>query len=221
MKLSTATLNVLKNFATINQGLVVNKDAPVYTKTVSNSLLAKCSFEDLKETFAIYDISGYLQTLSLFDDPDIKFNDNNMTISDGIQSVKRHYSSIDVIDYPEDDQITTIEGMTKDSKVDFVMSGEQLSKILKASAVMKFDTLTLVSTGEINQTIKAKLSDSSNCTADTFELDLGLCETQINVKLFVENIKVLPASYDITVLDNLVMFNNDALNLTYWLANAE
>jgi len=111
--------------------------------------------------------------------------------------------------------------MTKDSKVDFVMSGEQLSKILKASAVMKFDTLTLVSTGEINQTIKAKLSDSSNCTADTFELDLGLCETQINVKLFVENIKVLPASYDITVLDNLVMFNNDALNLTYWLANAE
>jgi len=218
MKLTTATLNVLKNFATINQGIVVNKDQPVYTKTVSNSLLAKVSFDDLNENFALYDISGYLQTLSLFDDPDIKFNDNNMTISDGIQSVKRHYSSIDVIDYPEAEQIKKIESMTENAITDFVLSGEQLSKILKASAVMKFDTLTLESTGE---TIKAKLSDSSNCTADTFELDLGLCERAFEVKLFVENIKVLPVSYNISVLDNLVCFNNETLKLSYWLANAE
>lgn len=218
MKLSNSTLNILKNFALINQGIVVNKDKPVYTKTVSNSLLARCQFEDLNETFALYDISGYLSTLSLFESPDIKFNDNNMTISDGTMSVKRHYSSIDVIDYPEDDQITAIEGMTENVITDFVLSGEQLSKITKASAIMKFDTLSFISNGS---DVKATLSDSTNCTADTFELDLGMCEREFEVKLFVENLKCLPASYEMSILDNLVMFYNDTLKLTYWLANAE
>lgn len=218
MKLSNATLNILKNFALINQGIVFNQNKPVYTKTVSNSLLARVQLEDLNETFALYDISGYLQTLSLFESPDIKFNNKNMTISDGVMSVKKHYSSIDVIDYPEDDQISGIENITKNAIVDFVLSGEQLAKITKASAIMKFDTLSFVSNGE---TIKAKLSDSSNCTADTFELDLGMCERAFEVKLFVDNLKCLPASYSISVLDSLVMFHNDTLKLTYWLANAQ
>jgi len=218
MKLTSATLNVLKNFATINQGIVVNKDKPVYTKTVSNTLLAKCVFSDLNETFAMYDISTYLQTLSLFDDPDIQFNDDNMLISDGIQKTIRHYSSIDVVDYPEDEQIESIESLTKDSITDFVLSGEQLSKILKASAVMRFDTLEFTSNGK---TIEVKLSDSSNCTADTYEMDLGLCEREFEVKLFVDNVKVLPASYNVSVYDNLVCFKNETLSLTYWLAKAD
>ena len=217
MKLSNSTMNILKNFAIINQGIVVNKDKPVYTKTVANSLLAKCSFTDLNETFALYDISGYLQTLSLFDSPDIKFNDKNMTISDGSMSVKRHYSSIDVIDYPDDEQISKIEELTDNVSVDFVLSGDQLSKITKASQVMKFDILTFVSDGSL---IKAKLSDSTNCTADTFELDLGVCEREFNVNIFVDNLKCLPATYEISVVGNLIMLYNDSLDLTYWIVTA-
>lgn len=218
MKLTTATINILKNYATINQGMVVNKDQPVYTKTVSNSLLARCVFSDLNETFALYDISGYLQTLSLFDDPDIQFNEKSMKISDGIQNTTRHYSSIDVIDYPEQEQIDGIEAVTKDFVTDFVLSGEQLSKILKASAVMKFDTLTFESNGE---NIQGKLSDRTNCTADTYDLDLGLCEREFTVEIFVENLKFLPASYNVFVCDELVCFKNDTLDLTYWVAKAD
>lgn len=218
MKLSNSTLNILKNFALINQGIVLNKDQATYTKTVDNSLLAKVQFEDLNETFALYDITGYLATLSLFESPDIKFNDNNMTISDGIMSVKKHYSSIDVIDYPEDEQINSVESITENAVVDFVLSGEQLAKIIKASAIMKFNVVTFKSDGKSAQ---ATLSDSTNCTGDTFELDLGLCEREFSVDLFVDNVRCMPASYSVSVLDELVFLQNETLNLSYWLAKVE
>ena len=227
MKLKDSTLNILKNFALINQGLVVNKDKAVYTKTVDNSLLARCEFDELTEAFAIYDIAGYLSSLSLFDSPDIKFHTKYMGISDSHQKAKKHYSSIDVIDYPEDEQIEIIEGISAGSTVDFILSGEQLAKIVKASAVMKCDTLSFVSDGQF---IKAGLSDSTNTTADTFEIDLGLCESEFNVELYVNQLKCLPASYEISILEDrelpdgnlitLVLFYNETLKLTYWIATA-
>lgn len=228
MKLSSSTLNILKNFASINQGIVVNKDRPVYTKTVSNTLLARCNFEDLNETFAIYDIGSYLNTLSLFNDPDIQFQDTYMKITDGEMIAKRHYSSIDVIDYPLDEQIEIIENLTKDVPASFVLSGDQLSKIIKASLIMKMDIMEFVADGEF---IKVELSDSTNVTADTMEIDLGVCEDSFNVRIYVDNLKCLPASYGVSVQQGLILPNGDeldiivltntTLDLTYWIVIAK
>lgn len=224
MKLSSSTLNILKNFSLINQGLVVNKDRPVYTKTVSNTLLARCNFDDLNETFAIYDIGGYLNTLSLFNDPDIQFQDTYMKITDGSMVAKRHYSSIDVIDYPLDEHIEIIENLTNDASTDFVLSGDQLSKIIKSSVIMKMDIMKFVADGEF---IKVELSDSTNVTADTMEIDLGICNSTFNVRVYVDNFKCLPASYDVSVRQGLILPNGDkldivvlintTLDLTYWV----
>ena len=70
MKLSSHTTSVLKNFATINQNLVIKEGNTIATMSAMKNIVAKAEVE---ETFpmevAIYDLNEFLGALSLFTSP--------------------------------------------------------------------------------------------------------------------------------------------------------
>ena len=70
MKLSDSTLAVLKNFAGINNSILVKKGNQLRTISVAKNILAEAEIpEDFPRDVAIYDLNQFLNGLSLHQDP--------------------------------------------------------------------------------------------------------------------------------------------------------
>ena len=86
MKLSIDTLSVLKNFASINQGIMFKKGKTLRTVSPQKNVMAEATVSDEFPTdFGVYDLNNFLSVLSLHkEEPTIDFQDNNVLIS-GLQ----------------------------------------------------------------------------------------------------------------------------------------
>ena len=75
MKLSDNTVALLKNFAGINNSILVKQGTKLRTISVAKNILAEAEVkEDFPRDFAIYDLNQFLNGLSLHQDPDLDFN---------------------------------------------------------------------------------------------------------------------------------------------------
>ena len=74
MKISDTTKSVLKNFADINQNLLVQPGQELKTISTMKNILAKAKIEEeFTSEFGIYDLSEFLGVLSLFKRPTFSF----------------------------------------------------------------------------------------------------------------------------------------------------
>ena len=70
MKLSNHTTSVLKNFATINQNLVIKEGNEMSTMSAMKNIVARATVEEtFPKEIAIYDLNEFLGALSLFENP--------------------------------------------------------------------------------------------------------------------------------------------------------
>ena len=83
MKLSEHTISVLKNFASINQNLVIKQGKTLTTMSAMKNIIAKAEVEeDFAKEIAIYDLNEFLAALSLFKSPILDFQDNHVLITE-------------------------------------------------------------------------------------------------------------------------------------------
>ena len=76
MKLSDNTLTILKNFAGINNSILVKEGNKLRTISVAKNILAEADIkEEFPRDFAIYDLNQFLNGLSLHQDPDLDFKE--------------------------------------------------------------------------------------------------------------------------------------------------
>ena len=73
MKLSEKTVNLLKNFAGINQSILFKKGNKLRTMSVMKNILAEAEVEEeFPKDFAIYDLVQFLNGVSLYTNPQIE-----------------------------------------------------------------------------------------------------------------------------------------------------
>ena len=102
MKLSEHTISVLKNFASINQNLVIKEGSELQTMSAMKNIVSKATVEEnFPKEFAIYDLNEFLSAMSLFDDPELDFGDNSVLISQGSQDLRYFYSDPTVVTSPK------------------------------------------------------------------------------------------------------------------------
>ena len=86
MKLSPNTLTVLKNFASINDNLVVDAGSTLQTINEQKTLLANATVEEnFPQRFGIFKLNEFLAVYSQLErqygEPDLNFKDNSMVMS--------------------------------------------------------------------------------------------------------------------------------------------
>lgn len=91
MKLEGRTLQILKNYATINPSLQFKEGdsngSVLVTVSPNKTVMAKAKVtESIPSPFAIYDLSRFLGVLSLFDKPNIKLEDKFLVVNSGTNS---------------------------------------------------------------------------------------------------------------------------------------
>ena len=89
MKLSDTTISVLKNYSTINQNLMIKAGSNLSTMSAMKNIVASA---EVSETFerdvAIYDLNEFLATLSLFNNPDLDFQDDYFFLECALELVE-------------------------------------------------------------------------------------------------------------------------------------
>ena len=213
MKLSDNTLNLLKNFSSINPSLLFKQGNSLRTMSVAKNILAEVEItEEFPNDFAIYDLNQFLNTLNLHKDPELDFaNDSYVTVREGKTRSKYFFADPNVIVSPPEKEITL---PTED--VCFQLNTNQLDKLLKAAAVYQVPDLSVIGKdGSISIVVRDKKNDTSN----HFSVTVGETINDFVFNFKVENIKILPGSYNVVVSSKLLScFTNTDIDVKYYIA---
>ena len=77
MKISEATIEVLKNFANIQPNLVVSAGSNLKTISEARNIMVSADIsETFDKDFGIYDLNEFLSAFSLIDGAEVEFTDN-------------------------------------------------------------------------------------------------------------------------------------------------
>ena len=213
MKLSDSTLSLLKNFSTINQSILFKAGTKLRTISVMKNILAEATIaEELPQDFGIYDLGQFLNGMGLHQSPELDFtNDNHVVIKEGKMRSKFFFADPNVIITPPE---KTIELPSED--VTFELSTDQLDKLLKAAAIYQLPDLSVV--GE-DGVVKLVVRDKKNDTSNVFSIIVGETESIFAFNFKVENIKILPGTYEVVVSQKLLSrFISKNHDLTYYIA---
>ena len=216
MKLSEHTVDVLKNFASINQNLVIKEGSTLTTMSAMKNIVAKAEVEEsFDKEVAIYDLNEFLASISLFTNPILEFDEGFVTIKEENNpknSLKYFYSDPSVVTSPN----KTITMPSKE--VSFKLNGENLNKLKRAAGVIQAPDLVLE---KKNTDVFLTVKDKKNDTANTFSIDVDTVADGSDFKFFfkVENLKLMDGDYDVDIssknISHLASSNKD---VEYWVA---
>ena len=211
MKLTSSTISILKNFSTINQNLMVKTGNTLSTMSAMKNIVAQAEVtETFPQEFAIYDLNEFLSALSLFEEPELNFQDQYVTITQegSRKNLKYWFSDPEVVTSPSKAIVMP------STEVTFNLSSDTLNEIQKAAAVIGAPDMALVN-GSL------MVTDKKNDTANAYETGLDAKETDADYKFWfkVENLKLMSGSYDVEVSSkNISHFVNSAVGVEYWIA---
>ena len=213
MKLSDSTLSLLKNFSSINQSILFKEGSKLRTISVMKNILAEATInEEFSRDFGIYDLNQFLNGLSLHQKPELDFaNDGYVVIREGRSRSKYFFADPSVIVTPPDKEITL-----PSEDVCFELTTTVLEKLLKAAAVYQLPDISAVGEAGV---VKLVVRDKKNDTSNAHEEVVGETDATFNFNFKVENIKILPGTYDVVVSQKLLSrFTSKNHDLTYYIA---
>lgn len=198
MKLSNETIELLKNFASINQGLVFKEGKRLRSLSILKNIFVVADIPDeIPRDFAVYDLNEFLSTLSLFgNNADIDYKSDHILLTSGSSKVKYFYSSPAVVVQPPEKDITLT-----DPELTFELTAADLAQIQKASSALKLKELSIkpgVLTALNTKGVGNQISIDIETKGD------GTNERVLNI----ENLKLLDGAYDVSVFQQAVEFRH-------------
>jgi hypothetical protein len=210
MKLSKETVAIFKNFAGINSNLLLKNGNKVATISSQKNVMADTTVvESFPSEFGVYDLNEFLGAMSIFEDPELTFNDKFVTISENGRSIKYFAAAADVLVAP------TKSITFPDAEVNFKLSASQLDMIRKTASVLRSDDLSIVGDGT---SITAVVGDKKNATGNSFSEPVGSTSMTFKVNLKVENLKMLPGDYAVSVSSKKISRFKGSGDLVYYVA---
>ena len=197
MQLSNDTVEVLKNFSTINPNLVIEPGQKVKTISESKTVMASAEIvEDFPEQVGIYDLNEFLSVLNLVETPDVDFKGKFMNISGGsqfAQQVRYYYSNPEILTTPQKDiNMPEVD-------VGVTLSEDLIGKLKQAASVLGHSDLSFVGK---EGSIEAVVHDSKDSTANVFMLNVESGNTvtqEFNFDLNIGNLKLIPGDYFVSL----------------------
>ena len=209
MKLSNETKEVLKNFSTINQNLVIKQGSNISTMSAMKNIIANAKVtEEFPKEFAIYDLNEFLAALSLFAKPELDFKEDFVLFTEENKALKYWYSDPSVVTTPQKEiTMPSVE-------ISYKLSSSTLSEVQRAAAVIGAPDMLL-------ENGKLKVTDKKNSTANDYETPLDVGENDAKYKFWfkVENLKIISGTYDVEMsAKKISRFKNTSVDVEYFIA---
>lgn len=212
MKLSENTLTVLKNFAAINGGVVLQQGKVQKTMSPERSILVEAEIDDsFPETLGIYDLNKFLGNVTMLNNPELEFSKESVVFSGDIDFKFAACSPNLIVTPPNKDlPMNNIDAT-------FTLTHADLQLMLKSAAFNDLPTISFVGkNGEIRLQAHEKSNDSSNLGSKKI-CDYDGADFITSFK--VENLKLLPNDYEVEIIfDKFAKFTSKNNKLKYFVS---
>jgi hypothetical protein len=209
MKLSKETVGLIKNFAGINSNLLLKSGNKLATISAQKNVMADVVVTETFPDFGIYDLNEFLGAMSLFEDPELTFSEKWVTIEQGGSSIKYFAADASVLTAPQ-------KAITfPDPEIEFNMSATMLSMIQRTASVLRASDVSIVGDGS---TMSIVVGDKKNATGNSYNSTVGASDKKFKVNLKVENLKMIPGDYAVSVSSKKISRFKGAGDLVYYVA---
>lgn len=211
MQISKETTDILKNFATINNNILIRRGSVLSTISTAKNIFAKASVvEDFPIEVPIYDLNSFLALITLMENQTISFGDKSLTIQKDGGKFEFFYSNPSVIVAAPDKSIEL------DKHFQFKLTSEDVNLIIKAAAITSAPTISVSSK---HQQVVLTIGDKKNDTANTYKKTIGPGIEDFECHIAVENFRVIPDAYEVTISKKKFMhFKNETRRIEYFIA---
>ena len=215
MKISTKTLDVLKNFSEINQSILIKKGKKLKTVSALKNILAHAVVEeDFPQDFAIYQLNEFIGVLSTMSNPNLTFHDKYVMLSqENGACTKYFYAEPSVVISPEKDITMPSED------INFTLLEKQYNDLLKMSSILQLNDILVKGcsrTGKIFLAVTNKKNDTSN----DYSVQVGEGASEPFKMYFkTENLKMVVGDYNVHISSKGIShLENMNIKLDYWIA---
>ena len=226
MIINNETVETLKNFAEINQSLVIETGDVIKTVSEQTNVLAKAKLgQSFPQDFAIYDLNKFLGVLSLFAEPQFDFSEKSIKIQSSVDANNfvagdsvAEYQFANMSLFENERKILAKDINLPSEDAVFRLEEKYLSSIMRAAAVMSLPEIAVVANdGKLKiQAIEAKTS------IDSYAVELGVSTSNFKMIFKIENLKLMRGSYDVKISNKgLGYFKNLDRELEYWIATEQ
>lgn len=193
MKLSKETLDILKNFSEINQSIMLEEGNTIRTMSPAKSIVAVMEIgEEIPSTAGIYELTTFINVVSsLFNDPEIDFEEHNFRIHDG--------KNEQIYPYVDPSMITTPKKKTVDfPKPDVVTSitKEDLVRVMNGGKINSLPDIAFEGNGE---TLYLKAFDAEGSNKNSFSAEIGETQDEFRAVISTANLKLIPQAYEVEI----------------------
>lgn len=216
MKISNETLQLLKNFASINTNILFRQGSAVSTISNAKNIFAKATIKEvIPNEFAVYDLNSLLAMLTLMENQDVEFGDKSLVVTSDKGKFEYFYSNPEIVTGAPTNEIEHV-GVYK-----FKLMAEDIQMVMKAAAITGAPTVSITNK---NQNVVLSVGDRKNDTASNFKKNLGTAFDNFDVFVAVENLKVIPDAYEVSVAKTpngkakFLHFRHESKQLQYWIA---
>jgi len=215
MEICADTVNVLKNFASINGNIVLKPGNKVMTISEAKNILAEATVpETFDSIVGIYDLQEFLNVLGLVDKPSVKFGDASMYIGGhgGRALVEYYYADPEILTTPTK-PITMPE-----EDVWFTLDESTINGLKRAASIFGHNQLVIEPD---DGSIKLSVVDPENATANKYSIlvDGGYNEDKFKFVLNITNLRMITDTYQVKISSKLISeFTGENTNTTYWIA---
>ena len=223
MIINNETVETLKNFAEINQSLVIEAGDVIKTVSEQTNVLAKAKLgQSFPQDFAIYDLNKFLGVLSLFAEPQFDFSEKSIKIQSSVDANNfvagdsvAEYQFANMSLFENERKILAKDINLPSEEAVFKLEEKYFMSIMRAAAVMSLPEIAVVANeGKLKiQAIDAKTS------VDSYAVELGVSTSNFKMIFKIENLKLMRGSYDVKISNKgLGYFKNTDRELEYWIA---
>lgn len=191
MKLSDRTVDLLKSFSTLNPSIMLTPGKKLSTMAPSETVVAESVIEEeFEDNYAIYNLPQFINVLSLFDDYDMTFTKEHVTIKGETRKLRYSFCSPNLITLPPEGGVEFPE-----PEIEFEMPQNSFKTINKAISMLTAQHIAFVGNSkEIHlETLGATNDDNY------FDMKVGETDKVFNFITKPEHLKMFPGDYKVRI----------------------
>ncbi len=210
MKFSNETIQILKNFATINPNMIFKQGDILATINSAKSIFARVKIQEtIPQEFAIYELNSLLQILSFAEDQEIEFGDKSLSVKNDMGSFEYFYCTVSFPTPPAKEVVL-------EPHFTFELSSKDIQNITKVAGLLAAPNLSIVAKdGKVTMKIGDKKIDSVN----NFKKIIGKFDGNFSCDIVTENLKMIPDDYVVTLSQKMACeFRSKTGSMVYLIA---
>jgi len=215
MKLSQQTLDILKNFSTINENLVVKQGSTISSISEAKNVISIAELTDsFPQEFGIYSLNEFLAIYNLTgDSPELEFNESSVQFSCGRSKANFRFADISILTTPKSAVKMPASDLT------LTITAEDIAQVRKAASALSH---SVVSIKGDNGVISLSVMDPKNSSANSFDIlidENNDCKSVFSLEFLISNLKVISGDYTVNISSKLIShWTHATVPVQYYLA---